>query len=175
MQPLNLRLIAAAAVLCALPAFAQDAAPDEPLPPATVEDLPPAGEAPVDEIAPISDVAPDGGVPDATATRLACSFTSQCIDGSCEESGYAGTLTVMSDGAGLAEAEWEDDLGPMAFSAVLDEGIVRAYSTDNNSEDSSDLLQSMMTVDTDGKAVYTVHEPYPLRAVSYSGSCEVAQ
>lgn len=175
MQPLNLRLIATATVFCALPAFAQDAAPNEPLPPTTVEDLPPAGEAPVDAIAPISDVAPDGGMPDATATRLTCNFTSQCTDGACEESNYPGTLTVMSDGAGLAEAEWEDDLGPLAFSAVLDEGIVRAYSTENSSEDSSDLLQHMMTVDTDGNAVYTVQETYPVRAISYTGSCEVAQ
>ena len=89
-------IAAAAALLSALPALAQDAAPAEALPPAQTETLPPGGDAPVDQIAPIADVAPDGGSPDAVATDMACTFQTECTDAECAASGYEGRLTVTS-------------------------------------------------------------------------------
>ncbi len=173
MHTLNLPLIAATALLVALPAFAQDAAPDEALPPTTEEVLPPGGEAPVDQVPPISDVAPDGGEPDAMVSHLSCSFTQQCEDGTCAESGYAGSLIVMSDGAGMAEAEWDDDTGPLAFTALLDGYLIRAYSSDNNSENPSPV-QQMLTIGADGAARLSVHHTDPVHALSYSGTCVAA-
>ncbi|NHF71822.1 hypothetical protein [Paracoccus xiamenensis] len=159
-----------AAVLLALPVFAQDAAPDEPLPPTTVEDLPPGGQAPVDQIPAISDVAPDGGVPDATATAMSCSFQTECVDAECAESGFAGRLTVISDGAGMAEAEWDDDAESLAFSAVLNNGSILASSTTTEPPG-----QRLLTILANGEARYTTHLTDPIHAISYVGTCEVAQ
>ncbi|WBU59344.1 hypothetical protein [Paracoccus albus] len=168
MNIMNLRpLVACAALLCAGPVFAQDAAPAEELPPAAEAPLPPAGEAPVDEIAPISDVAPDGGAPDATSTALACTFTTECVDNECADSGYEGQLTVITDGAGLAEAEWADPSETVAMSAILENGTTLATSTE-----SGPAKQRLLTVLADGQARFTTHLTDPLMAITYVGQCE---
>lgn len=167
--------LTAAALLLALPVHAQDAAPNEPLPPTATDHLPPAGEAPVDQIPAISDVAPDGGAPDATARTLNCTFSSQCTeDKGCAESGFAGRLTVISDGAGMAEAEWDDDTGAMSFSADLRDGVILASSTDAAAE-SDAPSQTILTVLANGEARFTTHHTDPISAISYIGVCEVAK
>ena len=166
-EPMRAALMATALTLSALPALAQDAAPNEALPPVETETLPPAGEAPVDEIAPISDVAPDGGVPDADAVRMGCTFQTECMDTECSASGYEGWMTVMSDGAGMAEVEWDDPSESVAMSAVTDGGILLASSTGTEAG-----RQRMLTVLPDGQARFTTHLTDPPMAITYLGECK---
>ena len=158
------------AFLMALPAFAQDAPPDEPLPPVTTDNLPPGGQAPVDQIPAISDVAPDGGAPDATATKLACQFKTQCTDATCAESGFAGHLTVISDGAGMAEAQWDDEMESLALSAQQEGGVTMAFSTGDDPTG-----QQILTIAANGEARFTFHKTDPISVVSYLGSCEASK
>lgn len=167
MQTMTLRLVALAALLAAAPAFAQDAAPDESLPPAAEAPLPPAGEAPVDEVAPISDVAPDGGAPDATATKLTCNFATECVDDECAASGYEGQLTIITDGAGLAEVEWADPSEKVAMSAVIENGTTLATATET-----APAKQRLLTVLEDGAARFTTHLTDPVTSITYTGQCE---
>lgn len=159
-----------AACLLALPAVAQDAAPNEPLPPTRVEGLPPGGQAPVDQIPAIADVAPDGGVPDAKAMEMACSFKTECVDTECAASGFAGRLTVISDGAGMAEAEWDDDAETLSLSAQLSDGIIMASASNTDPAN-----QRLLTVLADGQARFTTHLSDPISAITYIGACEVAK
>ncbi|MFD1797536.1 hypothetical protein FQV27_11745 [Paracoccus aurantiacus] len=163
-------LIAAVALIAALPVFAQDAAPDEALPPAETDILPPGGDAPVDEIPPIADVAPDGGSPDATAIDMACTFETECNDAECASSGYQGRLTIISDGAGLAEGEWADPSETISLSAIVTNGTVLASSSGSETG-----KQRLLTVLPDGKARFTTHLTDPIMAITYIGSCEVAK
>ena len=171
---ISIRLTAAALLLAlpvfAPPVFAQDAAPDEPLPPTKVEGLPPGGQAPVDQIPAIADVAPDDGSPDAVATDMACHFQTECVDAECAASGYQGRLTVTSDGAGLAEAGWEDPSESVALSAIVNDGTILA-----SADGGEDGRLRILTVLPDGAARFTTHQTDPISAITYIGSCEVAK
>ena len=169
-EMIAIRMTLAAACLLALPAHAQDAAPDEALPPAATEQLPPGGQAPVDQIPAISDVAPDGGQPDATATKMACQFKTQCVDATCAESGFAGHLTVISDGAGMAEAQWDDKTESLALSAQQEGGVTMAFSTGDDPTG-----QQILTIAANGEARFTFHKTDPISVVSYLGSCEASK
>ena len=158
------------AFLMALPAFAQDAPPDEALPPATTEQLPPGGQAPVDQIPAISDVAPDDGAPDATATKMACHFKTQCVDTKCAESGFAGKLTIISDGAGMAEAQWDDEMESLPLSAQQEGSVTMAFSTGDDPTG-----QQILTIGANGEARFTFHKTDPISSTSYLGSCEVSK
>ncbi|MBA4490008.1 hypothetical protein [Paracoccus sp. S1E-3] len=158
------------AFMMALPAFAQDAAPDEPLPPATTEQLPPGGQAPVDQIPAISDVAPDGGAPDATAMKMACHFKTQCVDTKCTETSFAGKLTIISDGAGMAEAQWDDDKESLALSAQQEGAVTMAFSTGDDP-----VGQQILTIAANGEARFTFHKTDPISSTSYLGTCEASK
>ncbi|WBU52320.1 hypothetical protein [Paracoccus sp. SCSIO 75233] len=151
-------IIAASLLAIALPAFAQDA----------TEELPPGGEAPVDGIAPISDAAPDAnGVPDASSVQLTCTFATECIDDECADSGYTGTLTVISDGAGMAEAEWSDPTETVAMAAVNNGSTTLASATET-----SPAKQRLLTLLETGEARFTTHLTDPIMSITYAGQCE---
>ncbi|WBU55454.1 hypothetical protein [Paracoccus sediminicola] len=162
-------LIAATLLISALPALAQEAtAPAAQPETAPAETLPPAGEAPVDEIAPVSDAAPDAaGVPDAASARMECSFVSECIDDECAETEYGGTLTVITDGAGLAEAEWSDVSETVALAAVVENGTTLASATET-----APARQRLLTVLEDGTARFTTHLTDPAMSITYAGACQ---
>ncbi|MFV0408514.1 MAG: hypothetical protein ACK5LJ_02055 [Paracoccus sp. (in: a-proteobacteria)] len=145
-------ILTAALLLSALPALAQN----------------PASQAAVDGIAPISDIAPEGDATEGDAIHMACSFARECIDNECQDSGYEGRLTIITDGAGLAEAEWADPSETVSMSAEIDSGNVFARS---GADDAS--LQRILTVLDSGDARYTSHLGAPLMAITYIGSCEV--
>ena len=158
-----------AALLLALPAQAQDAPADEPLPP-RAEHLPAAGKAPVDEAPAISDVAPDDGAPDAESLRLACHFTTECVDATCGPASYKGRLTVISDGVGMAEVEWDAPKETVSMSGVIQKRDI--FAADAPEEEP---LQRIFSVLGNGEARYTTHLGQPLKAITYIGSCEVAK
>ena len=170
MQIRSVTAAAAILTLAALPGLAQDAAPGEALPPGAEAPLPPGGMAPVDDIAPIADVAPDDGAPDAEAVEYACAFTMECVDDECAATDYSGRLTVISDGAGLAEAEWDDPSETVSMSAATDGGTVMASSSGTEPG-----KQRLLTLLGDGTARFTTHMTDPLLAITYSGLCEVAR
>ncbi|SDE11826.1 hypothetical protein SAMN05421538_10479 [Paracoccus isoporae] len=156
------QMIAAALLASALPvlAVAQETAS---------EALPPAGQAPVDDIAPISDAAPDAmGQPDAVSRQMSCRFTTECVDGDCAETEYEGQLTVISDGAGFAEAEWIDPSETLAMSAITAGGATLA----SLSESTAPAKQRLMTVLDSGEARFTTHLTDPVMSITYAGQCE---
>lgn len=142
----------------ALPALAQGPASSS---------LPPAGKAPVDEIASISDTAPDSGISDADTAHLSCAFQTECIDAECAKSGYNARMTVLTDGAGLAEVEWVDPSETIAMAATIEHGAIIA-----SSQEEDGITQRMLTVHDDGVARYTAHLGNPLITISYIGNCE---
>lgn len=156
---MKLYSITAAILGATLPAFAQDHAPA------------PATSAPVDEIAPISDTIPeDEGESDSVSAQLSCTFITECVDNKCTESDYQGRLTIITDGAGLAEAEWADGSDTVAMSAIIEQGTTLASYTET---ESTPFKQRLLTIAESGEARFTTHLTAPVTAISYIGSCEI--
>ncbi|WBU65036.1 hypothetical protein [Paracoccus aerodenitrificans] len=130
--------------------------------------LPPGGEAPVDEVPAISDAAPQSdGTPDATSVTLSCSFATECVDDECAATDYEGRLTIISDGAGLAEAEWDDPSESVAMAAVVENGMTLASATET-----APAKQRLLTVLESGEARFTTHLTDPAMSITYAGQCE---
>lgn len=138
---------------------------------AQTSDLPPAGAAPVDQIAPISDAAPmQDGTPDAQSMTFDCSFQTECSDTDCGASDYGGRLTVISDGAGLSTADWQDGAETLALAAAVQGGRILAASAAPETG-----KPRMFSVMPDGQARLTTHLTDPIMAITHIGSCEVAR
>ena len=126
-----------------------------------------ASPAPVEQVPAIADVAPKNATPQTAPVIYACRFMTGCIDADCSASDYEGRLTVISDGAGLAEAEWADNSETVALSAVVSDDIVLA-----RADDISGAKQRLLTVLPDGGARFTTHASGPLSAITYLGTCK---
>ncbi|WP_313135296.1 hypothetical protein [Paracoccus jeotgali] len=138
---------------------------------AQTSDLPPAGAAPVDQIAPISDAAPmQDGTPDAESMTLDCTFQTECSDTDCAASDYGGRLTVISDGAGLSAADWQDGVETLALAAAVQGRRILAASAAPETG-----KPRMFSVMPDGQARLTTHLTDPIMAITHIGSCEVAR
>ena len=79
-------------------------------------------------------------------------------------------IAIVDDGAGMAEAQWDDEMESLPLSAQQEGGVTMAFSTGDDPTG-----QQILTIGADGHARFTFHKTDPISSTSYLGSCEVSK